>query len=107
TLKAALDTYQSELRSSDRGRRTELVDTIQRELDKVATRIHPDVLAVSDLSGTVLAAAGTHKAVWPSVVQVPIRRQGEQMLTLPSGVFRRVIAPLALGDAEVGVLELA
>ncbi len=107
TLKAAIDTYQSESRETDRTRRTELVDTIERELQKVAARLNPDVLAVSNLSGTVLAAVGTHKAEWPAAVPVPVRRRGEQVLTLPTGVFRRVSAPLVLQEDEVGVLELA
>ena len=107
TLKAAVDTYQSEYRTSDQVRRKELVDTIQRELEKLADRIHPDIVAVSDQSGRVLAVAGTHATEWPASVPVLVRRGQEQMVTVPAGVFRRVTAPLALQDVEVGLIELA
>ena len=107
TLKAAVDIYQSERKTSDPVRRKEIVDTIQRELQKLADRIGPDVLAVSDTAGTVLAVAGAHQADWPAVIPVPARRHQEQVVSVPAGVFRRVTAPLALQDVEVGVLELA
>src|SRR5215218_6389362 len=46
TLKAALDTYQTELRQSGAEARKELVATIARELDKLAAMVDPDVLAL-------------------------------------------------------------
>ena len=107
TLKAAIDTYQSELASSNAATRAELISTIERELDKLATRIQPDVLAVSDPSGNVLAVAGRYRQDWPRFVVTPPARERETVLTLPSGLFRRVSAPLALGDAEIGVLSVA
>jgi putative nucleotidyltransferase with HDIG domain len=94
--------------------RLELVATIQRELEKLADRIQPDVLAVSDLSGTVLAAAGRHQADWPkSLPPVQSRQLPEQFVTLPSGVYQRVAAPIRIQDVDLGedvdlgVLELA
>ena len=48
TLKAAVDTYQSELRTTNPVGRQDLVATIARELDKLAARIQPDVLEVRD-----------------------------------------------------------
>src|SRR5215208_5096518 len=54
TLKAALDTYQSELHTTSTAGRQDLVTTIARELDKLADRIQPDVLEIRDQSGAVL-----------------------------------------------------
>jgi putative nucleotidyltransferase with HDIG domain len=107
TLKAAVDIYHSEFSSLNGSRRAELLSTIQRELQKVADRIQPDVLAVSDNAGTVLATAGRRRADWPESIPTASRRNQEQLITLPSGVFRRVTAPLALQDVELGVLAVA
>jgi putative nucleotidyltransferase with HDIG domain len=107
TLKAAMDTYAAERHMAGPGQRAELLATIQRELEKLAARIQPDVIAVSDPSGVVLAAAGVHAANWPETVTVPARHGSEQVLTLPSGLYRRVTAPIAIQDVEIGRLELA
>ena len=107
TLKAAIDTYQSELAASDASSRAELIRTIERELDKLAARIQPDVLAVTDPSGNVLAAAGRYRDDWPRFMTPPTSKNRESMVPLSSGLFRRVSAPLALGDAEIGVLSVA
>jgi putative nucleotidyltransferase with HDIG domain len=107
TLKAAVDTYQSEMAVSRSGGREELIQTIQRELAKLAARIQPDVLAVTDPSGNVLAAVGPLAENWPRQMPVPTPKQRESVVTLPSGLFRRISAPLALGDAEIGVLSVA
>ncbi len=106
TLKAAIDTYRSEL-TSNSGVRAELVATIQRELAKLAGRLQPDVLAVSDTSGTVLAAAGRRRDDWPASLPSVGSQARERFIVLPSGVFRRIIAPITIQDAELGVLELA
>src|SRR6476646_5043377 len=66
TLKAALDTYQGELRTTNPAGRQDLVATIARELDKLAARIQPDVLEVRNLSGEVLGIAGRRAAEWPA-----------------------------------------
>ena len=42
-----------------------MLATIARELEKLAARIEPDVLAVTDPSGTVLAVSGRRTADWP------------------------------------------
>ena len=107
TLKAAVDTYQSELPTSDGAGRKELIQTIGRELDKLAERIQADVLAVSDPSGNVLAVSGRHRDAWPHFVSGPAVPGGETFLMLRGGLFRRITAPLAVQDAEVGALTLA
>ncbi|HEU4890994.1 MAG TPA: HD-GYP domain-containing protein [Vicinamibacterales bacterium] len=107
TLKAAIDTYQAEIRRSDANTRSELIRTIDRELEKVASRLKPDVVAVSDPAGNVLAVAGQYWESWPSFVAPPTARKLETVVTLPSGVFRRFSTPLALQDVEIGFLSVA
>ena len=65
TLKAAVDTYQAEIGTANAGFRREMLATVDRELEKLAARISPDVLAVTDPSGVVLAVAGRRSADWP------------------------------------------
>jgi putative nucleotidyltransferase with HDIG domain len=107
TLKAAIDTYQSELAVSNARTRAELILTIERELGKLAERIQADVLAVSDPEGNVLATAGRHRSDWPRFMTPPTAKVRESMVSLHPGLFRRVSAPLALGDAEIGSLSVA
>ena len=107
TLKAAIDTYQSELAVSNASSRAELILTIERELGKLAARIQADVLAVTDTEGNVIAAAGRYRSDWPRFTRPPAAKDRESIVSLPSGLFRRVSARLALGDAEIGVLSVA
>jgi putative nucleotidyltransferase with HDIG domain len=110
TLKAALDTYQSELRTTNPAGRQDLVATIARELDKLSNRIHPDVLEVRNLSGEVLAIAGRRAGEWPAYARVTAPRQttGPSFVTTPSGgVFRLASVTIVLQDAELGTLSLA
>ena len=107
TLKAAIDTYQSELAVSNASSRAELILTIERELGKLAARIQADVLAVTDTEGNVIAAAGRYRSDWPRFTRPPAAKDRESIVSLPSGLFRRVSARLALGDAEIGVLNVA
>ena len=106
TLKAAIDTYYAEMHGPSSGQRAELVATIQRELEKLAARIQPDVLVVSDRAGVALAAAGRRHADWPASLPRGAGWSGE-LVTLPAGLFRHVTAPLALQDVQLGTLELA
>src|SRR5262245_17318817 len=66
TLKAAVDTYHTELRTTNSAGRQDLLATIARELDKLAVRIDPDVLEVRSASGEVLAVAGRRAGEWPA-----------------------------------------
>ncbi len=106
TLKAAVDTYQSEIANA--GFRREMLLTIDRELEKLAARAAPDVLAVTDTSGVVLAVAGRRIADWPRNARVPSRADGTgaSYVSLPVGVFQFASAPLALQDADIGTLQL-
>ena len=105
TLKAALDTYQSE---QSGGFKDEMLATVARELDKLAQRINPDVLAVTDPSGRVLAAAGRRKQDWP--ISTIVRRERDGIgayVAVNGGVFQLAVAPVALQDAVIGTLQLA
>jgi putative nucleotidyltransferase with HDIG domain len=107
TLKAAIDIYSVESAGAGDAPRTELVLTIQRELEKVAARIEPDVLAVSDPSGHVLATAGRRRDEWPAALPRASSRPIESFVTLRSGIFRRVSAPITIQDVQLGMLDLA
>jgi putative nucleotidyltransferase with HDIG domain len=107
TLKAAVDTYQSEIRRSDASTRAELLRTVDRELQKLAARIDPDVLAVTDPAGNVLAAAGRHQRSWPTFMSPPAAKGRETVVSLPSGIFRRISATIALQEVEIGILSVA
>ena len=110
TLKAALDTYQSELRTTNPAGRQDLVATIARELDKLAGRIQPDVLEVRNLSGEVLGIAGRRAGEWPAFSRVTAPRQGTgtSFVTTPSGgVFQVASVRIVLQGTELGTLSLA
>jgi len=76
TLKAAVDTYQAELGTANAAFRRAMLATVDRELEKLATRIGADVLAVTDPSGVVLAVAGRRSADWPVQARVRAREDG-------------------------------
>jgi HD-GYP domain-containing protein (c-di-GMP phosphodiesterase class II) len=109
TLKAALDTYMAESRTVDPDVRRELVDTVDRELEKLAMRIGPDVLAVTDPGGTLIAVAGRRAREWSAEATRRARRDGygDAYVTLPSGVFKFASAPLTIQSAMLGTLHLA
>ena len=106
TLKAALDTYQTELRTTSPEARKDLLATIKRELDKLAARIGPDVVAVRDQSGSVLAVAGRRANQWPDAHISPSGADAAFVSTA-TGVFRIASAPVMLQDTPLGTLELA
>ena len=107
TLKAAIDTYRSELKAPNAESRPELLATIEKELIKIADRTQPDVLAVRSSAGDLLAAAGTHRGDWMAEAAHLRSGPSDQFATLPSGVFRIASASIAFQDVELGRLELA
>jgi putative nucleotidyltransferase with HDIG domain len=109
TLKAALDTFQAEGGTANEAFRRDMLAKVDRELEKLASRIQSDVLAVTDPSGVVLAVAGRRRADWPIQERVRPRRDGsgDTYVSLPSGVFQLASAPLALQDTVLGTLQLA
>ena len=105
TLKAAMDTYQAEISAADAEHRRELLSTVQRLIDELAGRIKPDIIAVATENGTVVAAGGRRRGDWPRAFSggsIP----SSEFVALPNGVFRLATAPLTVGTAVVGYLQL-
>jgi putative nucleotidyltransferase with HDIG domain len=107
TLKAAVDTYQAELGSANATFRSEMVATIDRELEKLAARIGSDVLAVTDPAGELLAVAGRRAGDWPVHARAAYDNSGSAYVATPAGVFQFAAAPIALQDTVIGTLQLA
>ena len=110
TLKAALDTWQAERRAGG-GVGQELIAMIQLEVDKIATRVHADVLAVTDASGAIVVSAGSNAGAWSRGTRVQgagtARAQvAESIVTLDRRVYRVKGVPLWVGDTVIGSLEL-
>src|SRR5262249_24987255 len=90
--------------------RQDLLATISRELDKLATRIQPDVLEVRSPSGEVLAIAGRRASEWPAFARVNAPSQVEpdgSWITTPTGIFRLASVPVLLQGTPLGTLTLA
>ena len=108
TLKAALDTYHAERRTAPPAVRSQLVETVRRELDKVAARLAADVVAIRDINDDVLSVSGRRAAEWTAEYrQMEHGSANATILTLPSGVFRAVTIPFTLLDDELGSVQLA
>ena len=109
TLKAALDTWQSE-RGAGPALQHELIETVQREADKIAARVGAHVLALLDGDGRIVASAGPLAGAWPRGTSLRARGQEEDasefVASLPAGAFRVIGAPLRLGDAVIGSIEV-
>ena len=105
TLKAALDIYQSEMATSKHANKYQLVSTVTRELEKIAERVRPDILAVTDASGRTVAAAGRLKAAWPE--SMPSNDEGSfRFVSLGAGAYRLASADVGLQDTILGRLQL-
>ena len=110
TLKAALDTYQAELRFAPAALAADLRATVQREVDKLAVRTAGDALVVVDGAGRVIASGGRLASAWhPGSAAVvdegtePADRVSERS----SGPFRVVSVPLVFGESRIGTLLVA
>ena len=110
TLKAALDTWQSERNAGGQVAR-ELTATVEREAQKIAARVSADVLAVTDVAGNVIVSAGPRAADLAAGTTLPDagaarRARTDSVTTLGDTAFRMKGVPLSLGDAVIGSLEL-
>ena len=109
TLKAALDTWQTE-RHAGPEIQQELIATVQREADKIAARVGAHVLALLDIDGRVVVSAGPRAGAWPR--GAPLRPRGQEdtaeefVANLPAGAFRVLGAPLRLSEAVIGSIEI-
>ncbi len=113
TLKAALDTYQAEARTSSEAVKSQLLATIDGELKKVAASIESDAVVLVDMHQTTLASAGRLGERFPRgrPVALSIAKDGntfDGIARLGTSAFRVVAVPLQFGDGTtVGTLYLA
>jgi putative nucleotidyltransferase with HDIG domain len=111
TLKAALDTYIAEARSSDAAGRQQLLTTITRELEKVAARVEADAIVAVDGRQTTLAAAGPFAGSWPlggtaSLAPATVATE-DSVARAGDNTFRILTVPLLVDDERIGSLYLA
>ena len=111
TLKAALDTWQSE-RAFSGSVDPALVATVEREAAKIAARVNSDVLAVLDQDGGVVVSAGPRASAWPAGARLapdesPDAAGADTLEVMGDEVFRVRRVPLQLGAATIGSLALA
>ncbi len=108
-LKIAIANYHLERRNPRSPYQKGLVTAIDHALDKLAARVSPDVVAVTDQNGTVLAASGRRELDWPLGGQVAARQDtaGLAYVSNPSGVFQFASSTLTLQETMIGTLQLA
>ena len=112
TLKAAVDTYATETSLAGGPALGDLLATVQRELDKLVKRVDVDAVALEDLNGRTLAAAGRMNERWSKASTQSRRYQDDsagddQLLDADGALFRVVRVALTLDDgATIGWLDL-
>ncbi len=110
TLKAALDTWQTEGRAGGASIGV-AVATVQNEVRKIAASVGADVLAVVDAHGVVVASAGPKSGPFTPGTAMAApgadgNALGETVVLMPGGAFRVLEVPLEVGEATIGSLEL-
>jgi putative nucleotidyltransferase with HDIG domain len=110
TLKAALDTWVTERSSASEETGKELLATVQREADKIASRVSADVLAIADGERRIVASGGRLAASWPRGVVIgqviDANSPSDRAVAVGSGMYHVVSVPLQFGDSAIGSLEL-
>ena len=110
TLKAALDTWQTERGSANDQNSKELLDTVEREVKKIADQVGADVLAIADGSRTIVASSGKLAASWPRGVKVGDKSDStspsDRAVMVGTSMYHVVSVPLQLGESTIGSLEL-
>jgi putative nucleotidyltransferase with HDIG domain len=112
TLKAALDTYQTYERATIGAEREQLLETIDRELDRLAARVEADAIVLVDTRQNTITAKGPMASHWPrgramSLVLGKERDNFDGIGRMGGSVFRVVTVPLVIDDASIGTLYLA
>ena len=110
TLKAAIDTFQSEGRAG--GPLDQLTGTVRGELAKVQQVTGVPALSVTDARGRVISTVGPLAVDWPAGLLVPPRTWSsaepvEAVIRAGQRVYLTTVAPLVLGDDVVGEFLLA
>jgi putative nucleotidyltransferase with HDIG domain len=111
TLKAALDTYQTESKAGPAAR-ADLLQTIDRVLENVAARVESDAVVLVDVHQVMIGAAGPMADVWrrgrPIEVSASRETEGfDGVVRMGDDVFRVVAVPLSLDDAPIGALYVS
>jgi putative nucleotidyltransferase with HDIG domain len=112
TLVAALDTIQIEGRAHPGTMNPDAIATIERELQKISTRVEADAIVLADARGITIDAAGRMADRWPRGRKVSLAGAGDDggfdgIARVGDALFRTVAVPLQLPDALVGTLYLA
>ena len=119
TLRAAMETYQTEVAVAH-GTRSDLLETIQAELDRTRTLLGRDLAVITDAGGTVLAvspagtplATASHPFGAYACVQQVLRpgfpTEASSFAVLPVGEihYRVGCVPITLQDFVIGTLSL-
>ena len=108
TLKAAVDTYVSELEQGTLS--ADLLPTIRHEVVKLADLMGVPALALVDGTGAILASAGRRSNDWPSGARVAWAQPAEGdevVISRGRGLFLATTVPLQLGPDTVGTVLLA
>lgn len=118
TLKAALDIYVAEARTTDESVRAQLLETIARELDTVAAQVEADAIVAVDARQNTLAAVGRLAGRWPRGRTVSLVGAATSADSAAAGLddndgvvrqiggdtFRVVTVPLVLKEDTIGAL---
>ena len=115
TLKAALDTYQSETQANRATVRADLLETIDLVLEKVAARVESDAVVLVDSHQVALARGRTDGGPLAAKPAGVARRRAapggvdsfDGVARVGDNVFRVVTVPLLLDDATIGTLYVA
>jgi putative nucleotidyltransferase with HDIG domain len=107
TLKAAVDTYVSELKQGTPS--ADLLPTIRHEVVKLADLMGVPALALVDGTGAILASAGRRSNDWPPGASVAwAQAEGDEVvISRGRGLFLATTVPLQLGLDTVGTVLLA
>ena len=106
TLKAALDTWQAEAQPNPGRHTSDLVATVQHEVEKLSSRVSADAVVVA-VPGPrkdgdvwdVLVSGGARRAAWPHGTRLPVTDAAavDSVIAMPSGTFRVVSSDRSAG----------
>jgi len=113
TLKAAIDTFVAESSTAEKGIRVQLLDTIVRELEKLASHVDADAIVLVDDRQQTLAAIGPKAADWTAGARAafsvsPSSATASDGIVRTAGqVYRSAWTPLTFDDAVIGALYVS
>jgi putative nucleotidyltransferase with HDIG domain len=112
TLKAALQTYviERKLPGFAADQEQQLRNTVQRQVEDLASATAADVVAIVSAEGRIFTSAGPNRAGWPVGQPVDIPNSDQPafagVAVLPGSAFRVTGAALRFGDETIGSLVL-